>query len=322
MLTLFTAPKPFFGHIEMIQRNAIQSWLKLGKEVQVMVMGDEQGIGEVAEEFSLIHVPEVDTNREGTPLLDSIFRQAHLRGGDSTLCYLNADILLLEGFKEAVDRVRDFFEHFLMVSQRWDLDITEPISFQDGWRDRIRQQVSARGNLHPPAGSDLFVFDSKSFRKIPPFALGRSGWDNWMIFAGRKMGIPVIDATQAITIVHQNHDYRHLPGGQPHFRLPESDENRRLAGGRQNMFTLQDATWKLTPQTLEKKGISESGWLRNLEAGLIARSGGGKLSRAVWFLFHPLDTFHYYRKAFPRRLARVMRKDRGSVEEDRRGANS
>ncbi len=29
MITIFAIPKPFKGHIDVIQRNAIQSWTKL-----------------------------------------------------------------------------------------------------------------------------------------------------------------------------------------------------------------------------------------------------------------------------------------------------
>jgi hypothetical protein len=46
-LTIFTSPKPFTKnpHINLIQRNAIQSWLHLGPEVEVFMMGDEAGMG-------------------------------------------------------------------------------------------------------------------------------------------------------------------------------------------------------------------------------------------------------------------------------------
>ena len=59
-LTVFTAPKPFTNpHINNIQRNAIQSWIHLGSEVEVLLMGNEQGMAEVASEFNLCHFAEV-----------------------------------------------------------------------------------------------------------------------------------------------------------------------------------------------------------------------------------------------------------------------
>ena len=39
MITLFTLPKPFVGHIGMIQRNAIQSWTRLHPDIDILMFG-------------------------------------------------------------------------------------------------------------------------------------------------------------------------------------------------------------------------------------------------------------------------------------------
>ena len=51
MLTIFAIPKPFQGHVSIIQRNAIQSWTKLHPDCEVILLGDEPGTGTVAAEF-------------------------------------------------------------------------------------------------------------------------------------------------------------------------------------------------------------------------------------------------------------------------------
>ena len=48
MLTLFTAPKPFRGHIGLIQANAIRSWMALAPDIEVLLVGDEPGLAEAA----------------------------------------------------------------------------------------------------------------------------------------------------------------------------------------------------------------------------------------------------------------------------------
>ena len=48
VLTLFTVPKPFRGHVGDIQRNAIESWRALRPSVQVVLVGDEDGVAEAA----------------------------------------------------------------------------------------------------------------------------------------------------------------------------------------------------------------------------------------------------------------------------------
>ena len=303
-ITLFTAPKPFEGHIGLIQRNALGSWLALGPQVQVLLVGDEPGMEDVSRQLGVAHLKEVQRNEHGTPLVSSIFALARQAAAHPLLCYLNADILLLDDFLPAVQRVAERFTRFLIVGRRWDLDVRQPLDFGAGWQEALRARLRREGRLHPPAGSDYFIFPRDGFTHMPPFALGRAGWDNWMIYAARHQGWPVIDATGAISVVHQDHDYAHLPGGRPHYHLPESQRNVALAGGQEAIFTLQDATWRLSGEALRPIGWWERPLRRALEAGLIARWGVGCRARLARMLLHPGQTLAYFWGALRRRLAR------------------
>ena len=76
-LTIFTAPKPFTNpHIAVIQRNAIRSWLSLGPQVEVFLMGEEDGLSEFAAECGIKHLPDVKRSAAGTPLVSSMFAMA------------------------------------------------------------------------------------------------------------------------------------------------------------------------------------------------------------------------------------------------------
>src|SRR3990172_4323487 len=83
---------------------------------------------------------------------------AQQKASHALMCYVNADILLLEDFLPAVKRVGQELDRFLMVGRRWDLQVDEPLSFDPAGRERGRRQLSAAGLRHPPAGSDYFVF--------------------------------------------------------------------------------------------------------------------------------------------------------------------
>ena len=74
MLTVFAVPKPFAGHIGVIQRNAVRSWRALHPECQVILCGDEPGSAEAASELGVERLLDVDTNDFGTPLLSSCSR--------------------------------------------------------------------------------------------------------------------------------------------------------------------------------------------------------------------------------------------------------
>ena len=44
LITIFSIPKAFSGEIDVIQRNAVRSWRALGPDVQVILLGDEEGV--------------------------------------------------------------------------------------------------------------------------------------------------------------------------------------------------------------------------------------------------------------------------------------
>lgn len=268
LLTIFTTPKPFMDdHIAIIQRNALRSWLQLDEQVEVLLIGSETGMPEIARELGIRHIPDVARNDSGTPLVSSIFDLAHRHGTAPLLVYINTDIILLPEFINAVRLAGSLSKDFLLMGQRWDLDVPSPLDLSPGWDQRLCQQLDQNGRLHPPAGSDYFLYRRGSFTDIPPFAIGRAGWDNWMIYHARRSHWDVIDATADVTVIHQNHDYRHLPGGQPHYRLPETDENIRLAGGRaMTRFTLLDANRRLVDGRLRPQRVNGGTFRRAVEA--------------------------------------------------------
>ena len=118
-LTIFTAPKPFTNpHINTIQRNAIQSWQHLGDDVDVLLVGEEDGMADVAHEYNILHLPDVTRNDWGTPLVSSIFELARQSTNSPLLAYVNADILLLPDFVKAANTVATQLKKFLVVGQR------------------------------------------------------------------------------------------------------------------------------------------------------------------------------------------------------------
>ncbi|HEY6221558.1 MAG TPA: glycosyl transferase family 2, partial [Candidatus Eisenbacteria bacterium] len=127
MLTIFTVPKPFDGHIGIIQRNAIQSWRHLRPACQILLCGDEAGTAETAATLGVDRIAAVERNEFGTPLLSSVFAAVEASAAHDLLCYVNADILLLSDFTEAASRIIASKPRFLMVGQRWDLDVTEQL---------------------------------------------------------------------------------------------------------------------------------------------------------------------------------------------------
>jgi len=297
-LTIFSAPKSFDDpHIATIQRNAIQSWLHMDPDVELFLVGDEPGMAEVAEEFNVRQLSNVKRNDAGTPLVNSIFELARAASSSPYLAYVNADILLLPDTLQATRQVASQAKEFLVIGQRWDLDVTQPLDFHPGWDQRMIQRSQREGQLHAPAGSDYFIFPKPLFVEMPEFAIGRAGWDNWMIFQARNQGLPVVDATPSLMVIHQNHDYSHLPAGKPHYDHAESRANEDLAGGSGNLFMVLDSDRQLI-----------NGRVRSPQWTLIRI-----LRRAEVELTPPEGRPSRFQKSLARRLRRLRRRLSGSL---------
>lgn len=231
-LTIFTVPKPFKGHDGMIQRNAILSWLKLEPRPEIILMGDEEGMVEVAREFGLIHEPAVARNDHGTPLISSLFERAQQLATNDILAYVNTDIIVTRNFSAAIGAVSNLCS-FLVVGRRWDIDIWQSIDFDDAeWDTRLADNARKTALLHGTTGIDYFIFRKGLYREVPPFAVGRTAWDNWLIWEAKRQGAQLIDATHAIQAFHQEHSYTHAKGGVNEvWRGAEANRNRELAAG-------------------------------------------------------------------------------------------
>lgn len=271
LVTLFSAPKSFTDpHIVLIQRNAIQSWTLL-PDVEVILLGEETGLAEAAHEYGVKHIPKVARSESGTPLISSMFQLSREHSNSDLLCIVNTDMILMPDFIEAARRSLLQRDKFVLLSQRWDLDITQTIDFTEGWEHRLSSMVHRQGTLHRPAGSDFFLFPKSCYTDVPDFTIGRAGWDNWMIYKARVEGWAVIDCTPSIMIVHQNHDYSHLPGGKSHHDHPDTNENIRLAGGQASIrYTILDATHQLINGKLSRPKMTSLRFTRKLELFLRA----------------------------------------------------
>lgn len=246
MITLFSAAKPFRGHYGMIQRNALESWKRLHPDVEVILLGEVEGAAEVCRELGVRYEAEVERSRVGTPRADFLFRRAQEIARHDLLCYSNCDIILTQDFRRALQRLLQWRDNFLMVGCRWDTDVTEPLDFSDpAWETRILARAHTEGFQRFYYNIDYFAFKRGLYREMPDLTVGRAFWDHWMVWNALAQKAPVVDATQVVCAVHQNHDYSSHPQGMlGTWRDEDALRNRELLGG--HTRTIQDATFRLT----------------------------------------------------------------------------
>jgi hypothetical protein len=243
-VTIFALPKPFEGHIGTIQRNAITSWTKLSPRPAIFLFGEENGTAEIAAELQIHHLHDIQHNEFGTPLLNDVIKRAGEVTDAPLLCYVNCDIILLQEFQDAIATIQAQLPRFLAVTYRWEIDLPRTLDFNAG--ERLHLGLLPPGLPGHHTAIDAFAFTRDLYPEVPPLALGRAWFDQWLIKNALLHGAPVVDITRLARAIHQKHDYGHIAGGQKGaYGGEEARRNLDIYGGVPHAFTLLNATHEL-----------------------------------------------------------------------------
>lgn len=246
-LTLLSTPKAFQGHFDTIQRNAITSWTKLSPRPDVVLFGTDEGTSELCRELGLRHVPDVATTEEGTPLLSDMFLRGQEIATTPLVCWSNADVIFTDRLLEAADRVLTGGRPVYLVGRRTDIDQRHRLDFEPGWQERIVRRAQDQGELKPVNWIDYFMFTRGLFPDLPPFAIGRPGYDPWLIWRAASLSADVIDATEFVTAVHQRHDYSHVGRREDVFNGEEARRNAAIVDDWRHYHSISWARLSLDP---------------------------------------------------------------------------
>jgi hypothetical protein len=246
VITLFSIPKAFAGPAGEVQRNAVASWLALGSDVEVVLLGSDPGVAEAAARFGVRHVPDVALGEGGAPRLDDAFARTAEVARHETLCFVNADVIFLEDFVSAVKTATSWHAPIVMAGRSVDVDVGPVDTDRESWRADVRRAARTDGRRRGLGALDYIVFTREVFGDLPTFVVGRAGFDNWLVWRARSLGVPVVDASADVCAIHQSHGYGHLAGGKGEAYMGrEARYNIELAGGKRHLFTLADASHRL-----------------------------------------------------------------------------
>jgi hypothetical protein len=212
---------------------------------RIILFCDEEGTAEVLRGLDIEVVDEVATNSHGTPLVSDMFKQADSRATTDVMAFVSADIILPQRTLQAARLASRWSPRFLLVAQRHDADVRRLLEFDDGWEKGWGAEAVARGKLHSPGAIDLFMYARGQYENMPPFAIGRTAYDNWLLWSTVASGIPLIDATKFLTLIHQNHDYVN-PKNVDVWNGEEARENRSWVKHWSNFYSITHATWAMT----------------------------------------------------------------------------
>ena len=243
MFSIFGTPKPFIDETAIHQHNAIKSWTLHSDDVLLFDAPER-----IIEEMGARRISGVRCNEAGLPYIDDMFMLAQIMAEYDLMVYANADVIFGYGIEEALERAASRFDKFLLVGQRYDVDLDEPLDFDASWQVVLERIIARRGTLHSVSGKDWFGFRRPMPIDLPPFVVGRPMWDNHVLDAHLKAGIPVIDATRVVTVAHPNH------GIEPGRLSGKSfDYNMALGSVPSNQGRISEATWVMTTDEIVEK---------------------------------------------------------------------
>lgn len=210
MITVFSPMRPFRGQVGDVQRNAIKSWLATGPGCEVVLVEDEEGTTAGAvRDLDVRVAAQVARSRLGAPLLGDLLTVGAQSSRGDILAYITADVLLPPNFVQVVKSCHAAMhgKPYFAVAGRVDLTQPEDFDFDSAdWYRQVQDAIRRHGRPHGHSAADLWVYPKSMDLEAPPFPIGRCGTDNWAVYKMRSSGIPVIDLTTELLLVHQFHD--------------------------------------------------------------------------------------------------------------------
>ena len=161
------------------------------------------------------------------------------------VCWANADIIFTPTIMRAAQVVTDHPRAAYLVGRRTDIDQLSPLDFSDGWSQDLTARALQAGERKPANWIDYFMFTRGLFVVLPPFAIGRPGYDPWLIWRAADLGADVVDATDHVLAVHQRHDYSHVGTRAAVFSGVEAQQNAAIVDDWRHYHSIDHARLKL-----------------------------------------------------------------------------
>ncbi len=240
MLTCYSVPRRFEPPFDTIQQNAVRSWQALG--AQVILLGDDETAGWAAR-LGVEYAP-VETDADGVPFVRAAVEAGERLARYATRCFLNTDNIALPSFGAALAALGGL-PAFVAIGRRADMAVSAVVTdFGPAFEARVRTESRPGGST----GMDYFAYRGVSLADGLPadFRIGRDFYDNWLVRRWASSAVPLVDLSEWMTIVHQDHPPK--PAATPE----QMARNRALADLGGVRWGFAQATYRLTARGVER----------------------------------------------------------------------
>lgn len=258
-IIFFSLPRKFEGIFDIIQTNAITSRTQFIPTKNIVLFGDDQWTKEICEDLWITHHIPLQYNFDKVPYFSYLLQEMCMLYPDKIICYINSDIIITSNFIEFIENTEIPFENFMISWHRRNIEVKEFIDFSKKSRETVLHKKCETSGKKANTWDDFFIFPSFIFKDIPilPYIM-RPFFDNFMIYICLRNKIPLIDATNSITTVHQKHDYNYYQEAQKSpLTRKESLYNLNLIGLVNSCVWLFMAPYKTNGFLIEHKKTKE-----------------------------------------------------------------
>ena len=275
MLTILSTPKPFEGHIGLIQRNAIGSWVRLSPRPQIILFG-RLAPEPVKWPLSSASSTSPRSRRTNSALLICVDSS---RAGETAGAPQSPLLRQRRHHPDRGARARRAVRTrataaFLMVSARINLDLDVPILFETDWRRLAERAAARRAAARATTRASISSSSPRvSIQNIPPLAIGRAWFDQWMIKAAAQRGLDRRRHRRSGRSSTRTTVTRTSPAdASTVYQGVEAERNLAIYGGEAHAYTLLE----LHPR---------AGLATERSAGSISRKERFRARQVLWDLF-------------------------------------
>ncbi|KAK8793520.1 hypothetical protein WA158_004879 [Blastocystis sp. Blastoise] len=213
MFTTFSEPQAEWPDITDVQRNTLTYMSLMPNVVAVLFTDSDYWLNE-CKHMKVLCYSDFPKNPYGLPFLFGMFQTAIKNvPGRPFYCYINGDILIQRTLTPTLQDLQRKIEQgtlspkVAMFTQRRNFYVDLSVDmYTDTGIDELFETQKRKARTYWDAAIDLFVFTPSTFNWdfMPRFVIGRAKFDNWIIqYVSRSEEIAMIDATQAVMLLHQ-----------------------------------------------------------------------------------------------------------------------
>ena len=240
MITIFSIPKPFINENKNIQINSIKNWSEI-KKSRIILFGNKDEDLNIPIEYKNLLIKSLGSNSYQTPLISDAFKNIKKESKDDIIIYTNCDIIFSEEINLIINFISSNFQklgNFLCYGRRRDLSCE--LDYQN---IKNKNFLINNSKLHSYSGIDYLIYKKDAEFELPNFAVGRPGWDNWLVYNLFKKGFKLIDVTKVLNVYHQKHRSAYTRYSQ------ESLNNLKLITNYSEIFTIRNSTHRIVKKS-------------------------------------------------------------------------